>query len=234
LQLDKYSKLNYQVIIPARGGSKRFPQKNIHLLNGVPLIAHSILFALKSFDKTNIWVNTDDDEIALVADNYGVNITMRPKELGSDTASTADVLFFQSTFFYNNNIPCDAMILLQATNPIRPQNLIQFSISEFEKNNRNSLASFSSLNRKFGKINNSFYTPTNYKPGQRMQDIEPDYFENGLIYITKIDSIQQKEIITLDVFPLLIDDEESLVDIDELKDMLFAEFLLINTTIYNG
>lgn len=223
--------MNYQIIIPARGGSKRFPKKNIHLLNGVPLIAHSILFALKSFDKTNIWVNTDDDEIVLVADFYGVNITLRPKELGSDTASTADVLYFQNTFFKDNNIPCDAMILLQATNPIRPQNLIHSAISEFEKNNRNSLASFSSLNRKFGKINNSFYTPTNYKPGQRMQDIEPDYFENGLIYITNIASIQQKEIITSDVFPLLIDGEESLVDIDEPKDILFAEFLLKNKTI---
>ncbi len=223
--------MNYQVIIPARGGSKRFPKKNIHLLNGVPLIAHSILFALKSFDKTNIWVNTDDEEIALVAKNYDVNITLRPIELGSDTASTADVLFFQSTFFNANNIPCDAMILLQATNPIRPQNLIHSAISEFEKNNRNSLAAFASLNRKFGKINNYFYTPTNYSPGQRMQDIEPDYIENGLIYITKIDSIQKKEIITSDVFPLLIDGEETLVDIDEPKDMLFAEFLLKNKTI---
>ena len=96
--------MNYQIIIPARGGSKRVPKKNMHLLNGVPLIAHSILFALKSFDKTNIWVNTDDDEIALVAKNYNVNVTIRPKELGSDTASTADVLFFQSAFFMDNNI----------------------------------------------------------------------------------------------------------------------------------
>ena len=223
--------MNYQVIIPARGGSKRFPKKNIHLLNGVPLIAHSILFALKTFDKTNIWVNTDDEEIALISKKYGVNITIRPIDLGSDIASTADVLYFQNIFFNANNIPCDAMILLQATNPIRPQNLIYSAISEFEKSNRNSLASFSTLNRKFGKINNFFFTPTNYKPGQRMQHIEPDYFENGLIYITNIASIQQKEIITSDVFPLLIDSEESLVDIDEPKDMLFAEFLLKNITI---
>ncbi len=226
--------LNYQVIIPARGKSKRFPKKNIHLLNGVPLIAHSILFALKSFDKTNIWVNTDDEEIALIAENYGVNITIRPKELGSDTASTADVLFFQSTFYTDNNIPCDAIILLQVTNPLRPQNLIQIAISEFEKNNRNSLASFSNLNRKIGKINNSLYIPTNYIPGQRMQDIEPDYFENGLIYITNIASIEKKEIITSDVFPLVINGEETLVDIDEPKDMLLAEFLLKNRNTFNG
>ncbi len=223
--------MNYQIIIPARGGSKRFPKKNIHLLNGVPLVAHSILFALKTFDKTKIWVNTDDNEIALVAEKYGVNITWRPLKLGSDTASTADVMFFQSTFFMNNNIPCDAMILLQATNPIRPSNLIQKAIFEFENCNRNSLASFSCLNRKFGKIKSSFFFPTNYLPGQRMQDIETDYFENGLIYITNIASIQQKEIITSDVFPLLINGEESLVDIDEPKDMVFAEFLLKRKTI---
>jgi N-acylneuraminate cytidylyltransferase len=223
--------MNYQIVIPARGGSKRFPRKNIYPLNGLPLIDHSILFALRTFNKTYIWVNTDDDEIALVAQNYGVNITKRPKDLGSDTASTADVLFFQSRFFQENNIACDAMILLQVTNPIRPQNLIESAIKEFEKNNRNSLASFSILNRKFGKIKDSFYTPTNYSPGQRMQDIEPDYYENGLIYITKKESINKKEILTSDVFPLLMDCEESLVDIDEPKDILFAEFLLKNKII---
>lgn len=219
--------MKYQVIIPARGGSKRFPKKNIHLLNGLPLISHSILSALEAFDKTNIWVNTDDDEIADIAMQYGVNITIRPTDLGSDTASTADVLFFQDEYFNDNNICYDAFILLQVTNPIRPPSLIQTAIREFENSGRNSLASFSSLNRKYGKIQDYSYFPSNYKPGQRMQDIEPDYYENGLIYITKRECIKMKEIISLDVLPLIINGDEPLVDIDEPKDILFAEFLLI-------
>ena len=218
--------MNYQVIIPARGESKRFPKKNIHLLNGIPLIAHSILFAKKNFSEKKIWVNTDDEAIAAIAENYGVNVTARPKELGSDTALTADVLFYQNEYFSLNNIQCDAMILLQATNPLRPNNLLDVAIKQYELNKRNSLASFSILNKKFGKIRSNFFVPSNYIPGQRMQDIEPDYFENGLIYITHIKSIQKKEIVTADVLPLIINSAESLVDIDELQDILFAEFLI--------
>ncbi len=218
--------MNYQVIIPARGDSKRFPKKNTHRLNGIPLIAHSIIFAKKKFSEKKIWVNTDDEAIAAIAEKYRVNVTVRPKELGSDTASTADVLFYQNEYFSLNNIPCDAMILLQATNPLRPDNLLHIAIQQYELNKRNSLASFSILNKKFGKIRSNFFTPSNYTPGQRMQDIEPDYFENGLIYITDAKSIQQREIITSDVFPLVIDSIEAIVDIDEPQDILFAEFLI--------
>jgi CMP-N-acetylneuraminic acid synthetase len=218
--------LNYQVIIPARGGSKRFPGKNVHLLNGIPLIGHSILYALKSFPAENIWVNTDDKEIADVALDYGVKITIRPDDLGSDTASTADVLYYQQIVFGLNQIACDAMILLQATNPLRPAGLIEDAIGSFEKSKRNSLASFTILNRKYGKIKSDFYIPENYQPGQRMQDIEPDYFENGMIYIANKQTILNKEIITTDAFPLIQNNIESTVDIDEPADLLFAEFLL--------
>lgn len=223
--------MNYQVIIPARGGSKRFPKKNVCLLNGIPLIAHSILFANSYFPRNNIWVNTDDREIASVAEYYGVNVTIRPDELGSEAASTADVLFYQNEYFKLNNIECNAMILLQATNPVRPKNLMESAIHHYEANDRNSLASFSSLNRKYGKIKSNFFEPANYIPGQRMQDIEPDFFENGLIYITNTKSIQQKEIITADVFPLIIDSVEAMVDIDEPGDILFAEFLIQTNSI---
>ena len=220
--------MNYQVVIPARGGSKRFPGKNIHLLNGIPLIGHSILFALKSLPPENIWVNTDDNEIAAIASEYGVNISIRPDDLGSDTASTADVLYYQQSVFGLNQIACDAIILLQATNPLRPEGLLENAIDVFEKSKRNSLASFTILNRKYGKIKSDFYIPENYKPGQRMQDIEPDYYENGLIYIANKQSIQNKEIITTDVFPLIQNNIESTVDIDEPADLLFAEFILKN------
>lgn len=218
--------MSYQVIIPARGGSNRFPKKNVCLLNGIPLIAHSILFAKKHFIGNNIWVNTDDEEIAAIAESYEVNVTIRPDELGSDTALTADVLFYQNEYFQLNNIACNAMVLLQATNPLRPNNLLELAIHHFEINDRNSLASFSRLNKKIGKIKFDCFEPTNYKPGQRLQDIEPDYYENGLIYITSTKGIQQKEIITADVFPLIIDSVEAMVDIDEPQDILFAEFII--------
>ena len=175
----------YEVVIPARGGSKRYPGKNVAYLNGIPLIVHSIMFALKSFAPRNIWVNTDDTDIAKIALDYGVQVTIRPFDLGSDFASSSDVLFFQYEEFIKNKIDCNALILLQPTNPLRPDNLIEKAIDIFECNNRNSLATFSSLNKKFGNILEGNFIPSNYNPGQRGQDIEKAYFENGLLYITK-------------------------------------------------
>ena len=218
--------MNYQIVIPARGGSKRFPGKNIKLLGEYPLIVHSILYALESFPKENVWVNTDDEQIAEVAKQYSVNITWRPEELGTDTASTADVLRFQCEEFLKNGIPCDAVILLQATNPLRPKGMIEKATACFENEKRDSLASFSRLNKKYGKIQKGNYSPVNYFPGQRMQDIDPDYYENGLIYITKTSAILNKVVITNDVYPMVIDGIETAVDIDEADDMLFAEYVL--------
>lgn len=223
--------MNYQIIIPARGGSKRFPQKNVSLLGGIPLISHSILFALENFPKEKIWINTDDQLTEEIAGSYGVNITQRPKELASDTSTTAEVLRFQQNIFIDNRIECDAQILLQATNPFRPKNLIYEAISLFEDNRRNSLASFTILDKKYGKIQSKYYKPINYKPGDRIQDIDKNYFENGLIYITNSKSIINQEIITNDVFPLIYNGLEALVDIDEPNDMIFAEYLLKNNLI---
>jgi CMP-N-acetylneuraminic acid synthetase len=220
------SSSNYKVIIPARKNSKRYPRKNIQLLNGIPLIAHSIEFALKSFSNDKIWVNTDDESIWEIARDYRVQLTERPTDLARDNTSTAEVLFFQDAFFTKNKVEYDSMILLQPTNPLRPDGLIEGAINLFESNKRQSLASFSILNRKYGKIKSDYFFPENYKPGQRIQDIEPDYFENGLIYITCKEAIRNSVIITPDVLPFIISDIESSVDIDEPHDMIFAEFLL--------
>lgn len=217
--------LNYQIVIPARGGSKRLPRKNIINFGGKPLIAHTIEFAIESFEKTKIWVNTDDEEIKEIAKQFKVNVTLRPSNLGSDTSSTVDVLRYQCDWFKNNKIKCDAIILLQATNPIRPIRLIEDAIGLFEKVNRGSLASFSVLNKKYGTIDKNYFKPQNYSPGQRMQEIFSSYFENGLIYITKVNHINNGSVITDDVYPLVYDGIESKVDIDEIDDLLFANFV---------
>jgi N-acylneuraminate cytidylyltransferase len=222
--------LNYQIVIPARGGSKRFPKKNIANFLGKPLISHTIEYALKTFSKDYIWVNTDDSEISDVARQYDINITHRPEHLGTDIASTVDVLIYQYNHFMQTSVKCDAIILLQVTNPLRPDNMIEDAISLFERNNRGSLASFSKLNKKHGKIESSFFIPKNYLPGQRMQDIEPEYFENGLIYITKASELLNGKVISNDVFPFVFDGIEAKVDIDEPDDLMFAEFISKNIT----
>jgi CMP-N-acetylneuraminic acid synthetase len=221
--------MKYQVVIPARGGSKRLKGKNIIDLGGIPLIAHSILYAKKYLPDFRVFVNTDDEEIALVARDFGAEITYRPAALGSDTTSSVEVLQHQLEWFDENQIQCDALILLQATNPLRPQQLINQAISCFEGSGRQSLAGFSVLSRKFGQIDSGlFFHPENYQPGQRMQDLTPRYFENGLIYITRSEAIRNGEIITSDVYPLIVDHIFATVDIDEAHDLVYAAYILEN------
>ncbi|MFT4802597.1 MAG: CMP-N-acetylneuraminic acid synthetase, partial [Flavobacteriaceae bacterium] len=167
-------------IIPARGGSKRLPNKNIKLLGSLPLIAHSIKFAQENGIE-KIVVSTDDDAIKKIAIDYGAEVILRPAELAIDTSPTIDALkhVIQS-------IPedFDTIILLQPTNPLRPKNLLEDALKIMKEQNYDSLMSVSRNHQKFGKISKNKFVPFNYEFGQRSQDLEPLFFENGLLYIT--------------------------------------------------
>lgn len=214
-------------MIPARSGSKRFLGKNKAKLNGIPLINYSIQYALDcGIDKRDIWVNTDDPEILEIAISFQVNTYKRPDWLGGDLVPTIDVLEDQVDYWEKEKILVDAIILLQVTNPLRPPNLLQDGIQIFVKEKRASLATFSSLNKKFGVIKENHFLPRNYSPGQRMQDIEPLFYENGLLYISSVDSIRNGYVVSPDAFPLVIEHEFAQVDIDSPEDLNFAEAIL--------
>lgn len=220
--------MNYIIVIPARLNSKRLPGKNMKILGNKPLIQYSIDFALQNFEKKSIWVNSDDESVLALANNLGVNVFARPDYLGGDEISTVEVLKNQLDFFKKNKIFCDAIILLQPTNPFRDNKLISLAIEKFESSGRNSLATFSLLQRKIGSIENSNYIPINYTPGQRSQDLNGNYFENGLLYITNCDSILNGEIITEDVYPYICNNITSTIDIDHIEDFLYAEIIVKN------
>jgi N-acylneuraminate cytidylyltransferase len=218
--------MNFKIIIPARANSKRLPGKNMKLLGQKPLIQYSIDFALNNFSKNDIWVNTDDHKVIEFAKQNGIMTLLRPNNLATDHTATVDVLKFHVKYFQEQNIDCDAIILLQPTNPFREDNLLKISIEKFKKSKRNSLATFTKSEKKLGSIENNLFKPTNYLPGQRSQDLEKSYFVNGLLYIVKCDSILAGKIITDDVFPLVCDNFESSIDIDYIEDFMFAETLL--------
>lgn len=198
----------------------------MRVLSGKPLIQHSIDFALNNMPKNAVWVNSDDQEIIDLCEKLEVNILVRPDSLATDFTSTVEVIKHHVKYFQANNIDCDAVILLQPTNPLRSEDMFSEALDVFEKYGRNSLATFSVSKKKLGKITEGRFEPTNYTPGQRSQDLEKSYYENGLIYITKVKSILNDKIITDDVYPLVCEDIESTVDIDYIQDFLFAETLL--------
>lgn len=216
----------YQIIIPARANSKRLIGKNMAMLNSKPLIQHSIDYAISNFPSEQIWVNSDDNEILNFAKKFNVNTYKRSNELSGDITPTVEVLKDILNYFDKNRIICDAIILLQPSNPLRSKDLMNKSIRLFENSKRNSLATFSLLDKKFGSINNDLYSPINYIPGERSQDLKRLYFENGLLYITKRKSIVNNLIITKDVYPLICDNYESKIDIDYKHDLIYAQSII--------
>lgn len=212
-------------IIPARGGSKRLPNKNILLLDGIPLLAHSILFAQKNADVIDaVFVSTDDEKIKRIAIEYGAKVIDRPTELSGDRAPTVSALKHCIEILNDDEI--ENVILLQPTNPLRPENLLQEAFEVYKRNNCESLFAVTRNHQKFGKIVNNEFLPFNYEPGQRSQDLEPLYFENGLLYITRKEAIFNSEIITKDAFPFEVNHQFSSVDIDTQEDFDYAQYLL--------
>lgn len=213
-------------IIPARGGSKRLPDKNILLLGDIPLIAHSILYAQSNAVIDEVYVSTDNQNIKEIALKFGAKVIDRPENISGDFEPTISAL---KHVLESIETDVENVILLQPTNPLRPENLLKEAFDLYQHGIYNSLFTVSRNYQKFGKIINNKFVPFNYEVGQRSQDLEPLFFENGLLYITKAKLILENIIISQDAFPLEIDHIFTNVDIDDQDDFNYAEYLF--TTI---
>lgn len=210
-------------IIPARGNSKRLPNKNIKFLAGIPLLVHSINYAKQYGFIDAIYVTTDSKDIKKIALQHGALVIDRPKELSGDLEPTVTAL---KHVLESIDDAVENVVLLQPTNPLRPKHLLTEAFQLFKEKGCDSLFTVTRNHQKFGTIKGDEFNPFNYKIGQRSQDLEPLYFENGLLYITKSKDILNNEIITSKAFPLIINHPFALVDIDTQEDFDLAEFML--------
>lgn len=218
--------MKYITVIPARGGSKRFPQKNIYPLNGCPLIAHSIEYSLSNEHITTTYVSTDSPEIKTVSQGYGAIVLDRPEELSGDHVATALVLTHVAKTLLSQGEDFDYMVLLQATNPLRPIELLDEAIKVIETGGYDSLMTVNRDPRKLGKIIDGKFNPWNYQFGMRSQDMDPLYYENGLLYITSKEQILKGKIMGDNMYPMIMDHIFGEVDIDTREDMFYAEYVL--------
>ncbi|NRT15141.1 N-acylneuraminate cytidylyltransferase [Flavobacterium sp. 28A] len=212
------------VIIPARGGSKRLTNKNNLLLGGIPLLAHSILYAqnnLKFIDA--IYVTTNDEAVKKTAIHYGVKVIDRPESLSGDHEPTVSALKHALATIEHK---VENVILLQPTNPLRTENLLEDAFTTFESKQCDSLFTVTRNQDKLGKIIDEKFVPFNYEIGQRSQDLAPLFYENGLLYITKAALIAKGIIISENAFPLEVNHIFANVDIDTLEDLEYAEYLI--------
>ena len=210
-------------IIPARGNSKRLPGKNTKFLGGIPLLAHSIKYAQQFSFIDDIYVSTDNLEIKKVAVQFGAKVIDRPAEISGDFEPTVSALkhVLESLTYEVENV-----ILLQPTNPLRPENLLEEAFQLFLNSTADSLFTISRKHDKLGKIVNHKFEPFNYTIGQRSQDLEPLFYENGLLYISKANLIKNDIIISENALPFEVNHTFAKVDIDTQEDFDYAVFLL--------
>lgn len=209
-------------IIPARGNSKRLPRKNTKLLGGIPLLVHSIQYAQQFSFIDEIYVTTDNLEIKNIALQFGANVINRPAEISGDLEPTVSAL---KHVLESISDDVENVILLQPTNPLRPENLLDDAFNLFLTSKVDSLFTVSRNHDKLGKIVKEKFEPFNYSIGQRSQDLEPLYYENGLLYITKANLIKNNTIISENALPLEVNHIFAKVDIDTQEDFDFAEYL---------
>ncbi len=176
--------INIIVIIPARGGSKGIPGKNIKNFEGKPLISHSIEYAKDSELINEIYVSTDDSQIAHISKTAGSKIIKRPPQLATDTSTTESAI--EHALNNIDNLP-DIIVLLQPTSPLRPKKSLDSIINKFINGKYDSLLSLSPSNNFFWKVDSKGVSPEyDYMNRKRRQDIENNekkYFENGSVYV---------------------------------------------------
>ncbi len=224
-----YKNKTFLAIIPARGGSKRLPRKNVSDLCGKPLIAYSIEAALKSQYIDKVIVSSDDDEILEISRKYGANIIKRPIELGSDTATT----FVAVNHVLENLEIYDFIILLQATSPLRTEIHIDEAIELLDLKNSDSIISVCEMDHSplWSNTLDSTLSMNGFLKDEvlnkRSQDLEKYYRLNGAIYICKTDELLKEESFFLkeNVFAYKMSRKNS-IDIDEEIDFIIANELI--------
>lgn len=219
-------------IIPARGGSKGIPHKNIMDLKGKPLIAYSIEAALQSKYIDYTLVSTDDIDIKKVSEKFGAEVPfLRPRSISDDNAKTIDVVKHALNFLSEANMEFDYIILLQPTSPLRNFNDIDEAIEILISKNKGSLVSVCEVEENpliMRVIDNNKLKPIikSESYSLRRQDFPEFYILNGAIYINKISMIlKEKCFVNEDTIPYIMDRNKS-IDIDNMLDARIVELIL--------
>ena len=223
--------MNIISIIPARGGSKGIPRKNIKLLNGKPLTSYSIDASNSCSLIDDTYVSTEDAEISEISKGNNAEVIERPDELASDDSSSIDVILHVLDYLENRGELPDLFVLLQPTSPLRTSEDIEASINLFLESDCDSLVSVCELDHRSllnFSLEDGFLVQNNNESlfNSRRQDIPTHYSLNGAIYITTPEFIRKNKSFYSDkTIPHVMSKEKS-IDIDTSFDFKLAEFLL--------
>lgn len=222
-------------LIPARGGSKGVPRKNIRPLLDKPLIAYTIEAALKANFIDKIIVSTDDLEIADVSKKYGAEVPfLRPDELASDNAKGIDVILHAMNWMKKNYNLFDLILLLQPTSPLRKAEDIENALNIFLKKKAGAVVSVCEAEHSplwMNTIGDDLCMKDFLKKdvlNRNRQELSKYYRINGAIYIAEWNYLKQNKGFFGDKTYAYIMPKERSVDIDTELDFKFAELLMSN------
>lgn len=229
----KVEKLKSIAIIPARSGSKGLKDKNIKLLCGIPLIAYSIRCAKESGMFEKIFVSTDSEEYAQIAEEYGADAHfLRSKENSGDKVGSWDVVKEVLERFEEEGEVFDTVMLLQPTSPLRNVEDIKNSFKQMKEKNANAVLSVTEMEHSplwsntldedlcMDKFQNEKYQ------GIPRQWLPVYYRLNGAIYLIKKEELQKETMFCEGCYAYIMPAERS-IDIDTELDFVMAEYMLI-------
>lgn len=222
-------------LIPARGGSKGVPRKNIRMLAGKPLLQYTAEAALAARRLSRVVLTTEDVEIAEVGKRCGLDVPfLRPQELAQDSTPTLPVMQHALRWLENAGDSFDAVCLLQPTSPLRTAETIDGCIEMLEQYQADCVVTMEKVPEKYNphwvylKNEQGFMqVSTGEKnPIPRRQDLPPAYHREGSVYVTRCAIILNQNSLYGDkVFGYLQDDFRS-INIDTLEDWARAEAIL--------
>jgi len=219
-------------LIPARGGSKGVPGKNIKLLNNKPLISYSIDFAKQFTTPEHICVSTDDNTIIETIKKEGITAPfLRPDYLASDTATSYDVILHAVNYYESINQFYDNIVLLQPTSPFRAMNHLKNALTKYNSD-IDAVVSVTETKSNpyyilFEENKQGYLEKSKKLEITRRQDAPKVYELNGSIYVLNIASLKRHKSIAN--FKKLVKIEMShyySVDIDTMEDWMYCEFII--------
>lgn len=221
------------VVIPARGGSKRLPRKNVLPLGGKPLIAWTIEVAKQLSSVCEVLVSTDDEEIAQIAKEVGGMVPwLRPAEFATDTATSVDVVLHALDWYETHRVKVDGVLLLQPTSPFRSVAMLQEGLSLFERGCGASVIGVSRVHTHpawMFREEGGRLAPYLGSGGSflRSQELEPVYAVNGTFYLVSPETLRaSKSFFGGELLPLMAASEKEALDIDTETDYRVAAALL--------
>ncbi len=219
-------------IIPARGGSKGLPGKNLKLFKGKPLIAWTILAAIEATSVDRVLVTTEDEKIAQVARSFGAEVPfLRPEYLAQDDSKVYDSIEYTlKRYAKETGLKIETVMILQPTSPLRRVKHIEEAARAYKASKEKALISVTKSDHPIqwemlivedGKLKNYFedLTPTN------RQTYEPTYHPNGMIYIYDCEYYIGHKGVGMKNITSYVVDKIYAVDIDDIHDFEYAEFL---------